>query len=142
VVVVQDLEAALSEEDPIQVMFGGDLGDMNGLETHLRARLGSAAVVERTAYPTQGVGVLDVLAPGVGKDRAVAFLQERWGVSRQETLAIGDNWNDRAMLEQAGLGLVMGNADAGLRNLGLPVLPSNDEDGVAWAIERHLLGQV
>jgi hydroxymethylpyrimidine pyrophosphatase-like HAD family hydrolase len=43
------------------------------------------------------------------------------------------------MLEQAGLGLVMGNADPGLRGLGLPVLPSNDEDGVAWAIEQHLL---
>ena len=138
VVVVPDLETALSE-DPIQVMFGGGLADMNVLETHLTARLGPAAVVERTAYPAQKVGVLDVLAPGVGKDRAVAFLQARWGVSRQETLAIGDNWNDRAMLEQAGLGLVMGNADPGLRGLGLPVLPSNDEDGVAWAIERHLL---
>jgi hypothetical protein len=38
---------------------------------------------------------------GVGKDRAVAFLQDA-GASPPGTLAIGDNWNGRAMLEQAG----------------------------------------
>jgi hydroxymethylpyrimidine pyrophosphatase-like HAD family hydrolase len=35
----------------------------------------------------------------------------------------------------------MGNADPELRGLGFPVLPTNDEDGVAEAIERHVLGQ-
>jgi hypothetical protein len=43
------------------------------------------------------------------------------------------------MLEAAGLGLVMGNADPEMLALGLPVLPTNDEDGVALAIERHVL---
>jgi hydroxymethylpyrimidine pyrophosphatase-like HAD family hydrolase len=43
------------------------------------------------------------------------------------------------MLEQAGLGLVMGNADPELRRRGRPVLPTNDEDGVAVAIETHIL---
>jgi hydroxymethylpyrimidine pyrophosphatase-like HAD family hydrolase len=43
------------------------------------------------------------------------------------------------MLLAAGLGLVMGNAEPGLRALGLPVLPTNDEDGVALAIEQHVL---
>ena len=43
------------------------------------------------------------------------------------------------MLEQAGRGFVMGGADPALLNLGLPVLPSSDEDGVAVAIERHVL---
>jgi hydroxymethylpyrimidine pyrophosphatase-like HAD family hydrolase len=44
------------------------------------------------------------------------------------------------MLEEAGLGFVMANADPGLHRLGLPVLPTNDEDGVAIAIEEHVLG--
>ncbi len=75
----------------------------------------------------------------MGKGEAVAFLQERWGIKSAETLAIGDNWNDHEMLERAGLGLVMGNADPELRRRGLPVLPTNDQDGVAVAIERHIL---
>ncbi len=44
------------------------------------------------------------------------------------------------MVERAGLGFVMGNADPELLALGLPVLPTNDEDGVARAIEEHVLG--
>jgi hydroxymethylpyrimidine pyrophosphatase-like HAD family hydrolase len=83
------------------------------------------------------VEILDVLNPRVGKASAVAFLQKRYAVRAEETLAIGDNWNDREMLEQAGLGFVMGGADEGLRKLGLPVLPTNDEDGVAVALEKH-----
>jgi hypothetical protein len=87
------------------------------------------------------VAILDVLAPGVSKAEAVRFLQARFGVAPAQTMAVGDNWNDRRMLEEAGLGLVMGNADPALRSLGLPVLPSSDEDGVAHAVERHLLGE-
>ena len=95
--------------------------------------------IERTEYPESGVGILDVLAPGVNKAEALAFLQRRWGVPPEETLAIGDNWNDHEMLSGAGLGLVMGNADPEMLALGLPVLPTNDEDGVAHAIELHVL---
>jgi hydroxymethylpyrimidine pyrophosphatase-like HAD family hydrolase len=95
----------------------------------------------RTVYPQNGVGLLDVLQGSVGKGEAVAFLQDRWGLKPEETLAIGDNWNDHEMLEQAGLGLVMGNADPELRRRGLPVLPTNDEDGVAVAIETHILSR-
>jgi hydroxymethylpyrimidine pyrophosphatase-like HAD family hydrolase len=44
------------------------------------------------------------------------------------------------MLEEAGLGLIMGNAEPALQAIGLPVLPSNDQDGVAVALDRHVLG--
>jgi hydroxymethylpyrimidine pyrophosphatase-like HAD family hydrolase len=138
-VTVEDLGAAL-DDDPIQVMFGGALEDMKVLEGHLRAGLGNDARVVPTTYPEEGMALLDVLDPRVHKGVALELLQERYGVSAAETLAIGDNWNDREMLLQAGLGLVMGNAEPGMRSLGLPLLPTNDEDGVAVAIERHILG--
>jgi hydroxymethylpyrimidine pyrophosphatase-like HAD family hydrolase len=137
--VVPDLLLAL-HEDPIQVMFGGPIGDMRAALTALRQSLGGTAQIERTVYPSQGVSILDVLHPEVGKAEALAFMQGRWGVSAAETLAIGDNWNDHEMLQRAGLGLVMGNADPEMLRLGLPVLPTNDEDGVAVAIETHILG--
>jgi len=138
VVIVPDLEAAL-EEDPLQVMFGGSIPDMAALLPHLRDGLGDRVRIDRTVYPGSGVGILDVLEPSVGKGEAVGFLQQRWGVSAAETMAVGDNWNDREMLEEAGLGLVMGNADPELRALGLPVIATNDEDGVALAVENHIL---
>jgi Cof subfamily protein (haloacid dehalogenase superfamily) len=139
VVEVEDLEAAL-EDDPLQVMFGGPRALMEELLPHLADGMGAPVRIERTLYPEQGVGILDVLAPGVSKAEAVAFLQARWQVNPAETLAVGDNWNDREMLEEAGLGMVMGNADPDLRALGFPVLPTNDEDGVAVAVERYVLG--
>ena len=137
--VVDDLLASLTE-DPIQVMFGGSTDQMAALLPQLERAIASPSKIERTVYPAQGVGILDVLDASVGKAEALRFLLRRFGVREAETLAIGDNWNDREMLEVAGLGLVMGNACAEMRALGLPVLPSNDEDGVAIALERHVLG--
>ena len=137
--VVPDLLAAVDGEDPIQVMFGGTHSEMTALLDPLAAALGSEARIERTVYPATGVVLLDVLHPGVGKAEALGFLQGRWGIAASETLAVGDNWNDREMVERAGLGFVMGNADPDLIALGLPVLPANDDDGVARAIEEHVL---
>jgi len=138
--VVEDLEEAARREDVIQVMYGGPRDEMDAFFPDLSRALGGAARIERTVYAEGGLAILDVLAGGLGKAEALAFVRARWGISAAETLAIGDNWNDHEMLEQAGLGLVMGNADPELRRSGLPVLPTNDEDGVAVAIEAHLLG--
>ena len=135
---VADLESAL-HEDPVQVMFGGGLQEMAALRVRLTESLEGRARIERTVYPRLGVSLLDVLDPAVGKAEALAFVQARFGIHAPETVAIGDNWNDHEMLAAAGLGLVMGNADPEMLALGLPVLPTNDDDGVALAIERHIL---
>lgn len=140
VLVVDDLLDAAAAEDPIQVMFSGARGEMDSLFPLLAEGLAGVARIERTVYAATGVVLLDVLARGVGKAEALAFLQERWGIEPAETLAIGDNWNDREMVMAAGVGFVMGNADPELLALGLPTLPTNDEDGVARAIEEHVLG--
>jgi Cof subfamily protein (haloacid dehalogenase superfamily) len=138
---VPDLLAALGDEEPMQVMFGGEPEEMEVTLGALQRALTGRARIERSVYPERGLVILEVLEHTVGKAAAVAFLQARWGTTPEETLAIGDNWTDREMIARAGLGFVMGNADPELRQLGLPVLPTNDEDGVAEAIERHVLGQ-
>lgn len=135
---VQDLERELPD-DAVQVMFAGPLPAMLDLYPRLVSGLGSSVKVERTLYPDHGLGFLDVLHPKVGKGEALQYLQRRWGVPDEETMAIGDNWNDHDMLARAGRGLVMGNADPALHGLGLEVLPTNDDDGVAVAIERYVL---
>ena len=138
---VSDLLQALEAEAPIQVMFGGARPRMEPLRERLLAGLGRLARVERTVYPATGLVLLDVIDPGVGKAEALSYLQQRWGIPREQTLAIGDNWNDREMLAASGLGFVMGNADPELLALGLPALPGNDEDGVACAVEQYVLAE-
>ncbi len=136
--VVERLEQAL-DEDPIQVMFGDRVLSILALEASLRALLGAGASIERTVYRAQDTALLDILHPRVGKAEALAFLCARYAVRAAQVLAIGDNWNDREMLMQAGRGVVMGNADPALHRLGLEIAPTSDEDGAAWAIERYLL---
>jgi Cof subfamily protein (haloacid dehalogenase superfamily) len=137
---VARLDDALAE-DPIQVMFGGAIDDMSALRARLEEEIGGRVRIDRTVYPASGVQIIDVLRAGVGKAEALGFLQRRWAVGAEETIAIGDNWNDHEMLRAAGLGLVMGNADPEMLRLGLGVLPTNDEDGVAVAIEREILAR-
>jgi 5-amino-6-(5-phospho-D-ribitylamino)uracil phosphatase len=137
---VEDLERDLPG-DAVQVMFAGPLPAMLALFPRLCEGLGRRAKVERTFYPARGLGFLDVLDPRAGKGEALTFLRERWGIPREETMAVGDNWNDHDMLTKAGRGLVMGNADPALHALGLEVLPTNDQDGVAVAIEKYVLGR-
>lgn len=137
----QDLVAALEQEEPIQVMFGGTRAEMDPVREALEARLHGRARLERSIYPATDRAILEVLERTVGKAQAVAFLQERWGISAAETLAVGDNWNDEEMIAQAGKGLIMGNADPDLHRMGWPVLPTNDADGLAEAIETYVLGE-
>ena len=131
-------DAAALDEDPMQVMLGGRPEALEEVRPALDRLVQGRARVERTTYPRTGVEILDVLHPEVGKAGAVTFLQARYGVRR-------GNPGHRRQLERpgdagaGGKGFVMGGGDPELRNLGLPVLPSSDEDGVAVAIERHVL---
>jgi hypothetical protein len=61
------------------------------------------------------------------------------GFAREEVMAIGDNFNDREMLEFAGLPVVMANSVPELKSLGWRQTLSNDEGGVAAAIREYAL---
>jgi Cof subfamily protein (haloacid dehalogenase superfamily) len=81
----------------------------------------------------------EVMNQGVNKGRSLQFLAERFGIERREIMAIGDNENDESMLRFAGLGVAMGNAEPRIRDIAGDVTLSNDKDGVAEAIRRHIL---
>ncbi|MDR3750296.1 MAG: HAD-IIB family hydrolase [Terracidiphilus sp.] len=139
--IVKPLEQALSDgEDPIQGMVAGGIGRMRQAEIALKDSewSGSCACV-RTEYPERDLSILDLLPAGVSKGWALDRLAARLGVDRKQAMAIGDNWNDVAMLEWAGQGVMMGNAASELRTMaktrGWELAPSNDEDGVAVVLE-------
>jgi hypothetical protein len=75
----------------------------------------------------------------VNKGSALEAWAAHLGIPREQVMAIGDNWNDREMLEFAGLPIVMGNSVPELQSLGWPVTLSNDSSGVAHAIRQFAL---
>jgi Cof subfamily protein (haloacid dehalogenase superfamily) len=85
---------------------------------------------------------LEVLPPGVSKGTALAAMAARLGVPREAIVAVGDNLNDLAMIEYAGLGVAMGNAPEALRARADAVAPSNDAHGLQEVIERYVLSSV
>ena len=133
----EPLEAALLE-DPIQVMFNGGVEAMRALVHDLHALAGAFAV-SLTEYEHRDFSLLDVTSPAATKGQALAWRAAQLGVSRDEVMAIGDNFNDLGMLEYAGLPVVMENAVSGLKTRGWHVTSHHNDGGVAAAIERFVL---
>jgi Cof subfamily protein (haloacid dehalogenase superfamily) len=82
--------------------------------------------------------LVEVLSLECSKTNAVEALARRYGVSFDEIMAVGDNFNDLDMIESAGYGVAMGNAPAAVQARANWVAPRVDEDGLAVAIERAL----
>ncbi len=70
---------------------------------------------------------------------AVTHLAEKLGLTKDETMAIGDEENDRAMLEVVGNPVVMENGNPELKKIAKYITKSNDESGVAYAIREWVL---
>lgn len=133
------LESCLTE-DPIQVMFTGAVSPMREAELVLReVQFGQEFALAVTVYEAKNFSMIDVIHPSVSKGAALAEWAGLRGVSPQEILAIGDNHNDVEMLSFAGVPVVMGNSVRELKARGWAITRSNDEDGVAAAIEQYAL---
>lgn len=83
--------------------------------------------------------LLQVLAPRVDKGIALQRIARRLNATREQVVAIGDASNDMGMIEWAGIGLAVANATPEVRALADAIVPANDENGVAFAIERYVL---
>lgn len=74
----------------------------------------------------------------VTKASGIQDLATYLGISMDSVMAFGDNGNDYEMIEAAGLGIAMGNADVGIKELADRVTKSNTEDGVAYMVKEVL----
>ena len=135
------LESCLTE-DPLQVMFSGTVAEMDEIENLLReSEISSGMRLAATKYASRDFAMLDVLPPGCTKGATLAEWATTQGLQRGEILAIGDNHNDLEMLSFAGIPVVMGNSVPELKEHGWHETGSNDENGVATAIERFVLSK-
>lgn len=138
---VNPLERAFEDgAEPIQGMICGAVQGMREAADWLCASdYATTLEVQRTEYPSRDLTILDLLPPGCSKGQALMRVAERRGLAAAQVMAIGDNWNDEHMLEWAGRAVVMGNGAPELlheaRKRGWQIAPSNDEDGVAHAVE-------
>lgn len=136
---VPALEDALTE-DPIQVGYNGGVGAMRAVMRVVRRHTSASRLaVSLTEYARRDFSLVDVCSEGTTKGATLAALAGQLGIDRSEVLAIGDNYNDREMLEWAGTGVIMGNAPGGLQTGGFEITGTNDEAGLAAAIRRFAL---
>ena len=135
---VVPIEKALTS-DPVQAMFCGPLALMQRALQALE-RSGLPITVLRTEYPGRDLSIVDVLNADCSKGHAL----ERWvnyrGITRDQVMAVGDNYNDIEMLAFAGRPFIMENASKELRERGWAMTRSNADSGVAAAIEHVLYG--
>jgi Cof subfamily protein (haloacid dehalogenase superfamily) len=82
----------------------------------------------------------EVMNKGVSKGEALKRLSELLDIPPEEMLAIGDNENDISMLKYAGLGVAMDNGESCAKEAAKYITASNNQDGVAQAIEKFILG--
>ncbi|WP_140918718.1 sugar-phosphatase [Limnobaculum xujianqingii] len=81
---------------------------------------------------------LEVLHKDVDKGAAVKFLSQQLNIQQSEVMCIGDHHNDLPMLKFAGIGVAMGNASDEIKQHAQFVTRTNQQDGVAFAIEKFL----
>ena len=135
---VAPLENALVT-DPIQAMYCGTLARMKQAQERLAAAgMANEITVLKTEYVPRDLTILDVLHYGCSKGHALERWARRRGIDRNQVMAIGDNYNDVEMLEFAGFPVIMGNACPELKQYGWTVTTSNDQSGVAAAVEQAL----
>ncbi|EJX10581.1 haloacid dehalogenase-like hydrolase [gut metagenome] len=79
---------------------------------------------------------LELVPLGIDKARSLAVLLEKLKMTREEMVAMGDGYNDLSMIEFAGMGVAMANAQEPVKQAADYITLSNDEDGVAAAIEK------
>lgn len=84
---------------------------------------------------------LAIMSPGCSKASGMAALAAHYQIPLDQVMAIGDNINDLAMLQTAGWGVAMGQAPAAVKASACAVTATNEEEGVALAIERYALAR-
>lgn len=121
------LSKMLIIDDPIK---------LNQVQSELIALIGNEAHITKSKPH-----YLEITHKEGTKGHALRFMAEHLGCSTQETIAIGDSWNDHEMIEAAGLGIAMGNATDKLKAIADYVTFSNNEDGVRHVIEKFILNR-
>lgn len=138
---VENLAEIVDEHETVHVSFSGACAAMTDLERILHDELKDSVNILTTVYPSLDFTLIDILPPDASKGIGVEKLALINNLTAENVMVMGDNFNDTEMLEYAGTPVVMGNAAPELlENPKYLQTLSNDESGVALAIEKFILG--
>ena len=112
------------------------LCDMRNPAKHIYPVLKSL-IGEEYELAVSGALWMDIMCKGVHKGAAIRELQEKMGISREETMAFGDYGNDVTMMHEAYYSCAMENAAEEVKKAARFLVPSNDENGVVRTICRY-----
>lgn len=121
-------------EEPLKIVALRDGPQLNPLEEALRREIGEDIYLTRSLPH-----YLEMLSPYANKAYGLEKLSAMEGIAREEIMAVGDSYNDIQMLRYAGIGVAMGNAPETVKAEADYVTCSNNEGGVARALEKYLL---
>lgn len=116
---------------PNKILIAGDPHVILSLEEKLLASHGQ----ELNIYKSQP-RYLEVMSLQASKQKAIQFLIHQYNLQQAEIIAIGDNYNDKGMIEFAGMGVAMGNAPDEIKAAANYVTDTNNHDGVAKALNH------
>lgn len=117
-----------------KILWYDEVERINEFQKELQGKL-SSTVNFHTSQPF----FLEFVDVNASKAIALEKLGEYYGIKREEMIAIGDGFNDLSMIEYAGLGVAMENAPSEIKEAADFVTLSNEDDGVAYVIEKFIL---
>jgi hydroxymethylpyrimidine pyrophosphatase-like HAD family hydrolase len=124
-------------EDPVRILaFQADA--IAGLAGLCAVQLHADCRVDIFYSPDGSPESLGIFPAGADKGSALRLVLDRLGIPACESLAIGDNFVDLPMFSVAGISVAMGNAAPEVKRRASAVAPSNDQEGVAWAINKFV----
>jgi Cof subfamily protein (haloacid dehalogenase superfamily) len=131
---VPELALVLDEHQPDKVLFIAEPQEIAGMAAELTGCFGTSADIVQSHSD-----FIEIVPRNVNKGQALAWLAAREGVPPEAVLAVGDQYNDQAMLTWAGIGVAMGNAVSAVQAIADWIAPALEDDGAAAALERFAL---
>lgn len=138
IVLTEDMEKVIEEnhEKILKIVVASDINEIEKLNK-LRNEISKELDVSIASSMESN---FEIMSKGISKGNAVKILGGIYGISHEETICVGDNENDISMIEYAGCGVAMGNAVDSLKSAADFITDTNDNDGVAKAIEKLVFG--
>lgn len=144
---IEDAIKSNSNLSSLLCMIGGDISVLENIISRLK---------EIEGLETPGIGnyshktktyafeskFIDVMKKGCSKKNAIDFLANKLGIKKEEIIVMGDGSNDLSMFECAGLKIAMENAKEELKEKADFITASNNEDGVAKAIQKFVFNEI
>ncbi|MBU7594993.1 Cof-type HAD-IIB family hydrolase [Metabacillus halosaccharovorans] len=131
--IFEDVKEVLSIEDiTVQKFFIPTISGKDDL-------IASLQDLEGISITTSGPYNIEIMDTNGHKGNGIRVMAEYFNIPIEDTVAIGDNFNDVPMLEAAGLSVAMGNGDPTIKKMADVVTLTNNEHGVAHAIEKYVL---